>query len=114
MKIPPDRRKSARSSLRLIAKKLGVRFAVGGNAHRRPVHRCRTFCSGGCDMPSHRDRRVEIFCLAAHVLGDESAAKDWMRRPAIGFDRQIPTKMIRTVGGADAVESYLLQIEHGV
>lgn len=33
MKIPPNRRKTARASLRRIAKKLGIRFQVG-----RPVH----------------------------------------------------------------------------
>lgn len=65
-------------------------------------------------MPSGKGRRVEIYRLAAHVLGSENAAKDWMRQPAIGLDRQIPAKLIGTIAGACVVENYLMQIEHGV
>ena len=33
VKIPPNRRKTARASLRRIAKKLGIRFRVGRSIH---------------------------------------------------------------------------------
>jgi hypothetical protein len=33
VKIPPNRRKTARASLRRIAKKLGIRFQVGRSVH---------------------------------------------------------------------------------
>jgi len=65
-------------------------------------------------MPSGKDRRAEINSLAASVLGSEDAAKDWMRQPAIGLDRQIPAKLVRTIAGTRLVEEYLMQIEHGV
>lgn len=65
-------------------------------------------------MLTQDERRAEIYDLAKKVLGTPEDADAWMRKPAIGLNRQIPAVLIETAVGADMVGTYLLQIEHGV
>ena len=65
-------------------------------------------------MTTRRERYATIFSKAVQVLGSEVSAREWMRQPAFGLDRQIPAKLVRTAGGAKLVDTYLDQIEHSV
>lgn len=65
-------------------------------------------------MLTQDERCAEIHDLAKKVLGTPEDADAWMREPAIGLNRQVPAVLIETAAGADMVETYLLQIEHGV
>ena len=65
-------------------------------------------------MASQEERQTEIYRLATAVLGDEKLAQRWMQMPAFGLNRQIPAELIKTAGGAELVETYLMQIEHSV
>lgn len=65
-------------------------------------------------MSSQKDRYAAALSKAASVLGSEEAAQQWMREPAMGLDRQVPAKLVGTVAGAELVNTFLDQLEHGV
>ena len=65
-------------------------------------------------MAPHDDRRAEIYALATEVLGEAGLAERWMLEPVIGLNQRVPADLIDTPEGADLVETYLMQIEHGV
>ena len=65
-------------------------------------------------MAPHNDQRAEIYALATEVLGETASAERWMLEPAIGLNQQVPADLIGTPEGAELVETYLIQIEHGV
>ena len=48
------------------------------------------------------------------MFGDEKRARQWMREPAFGLNRQLPADLVATAEGAELVQTYLAQIEHGV
>jgi uncharacterized protein (DUF2384 family) len=37
-----------------------------------------------------------------------------MQEPAMGLNRQVPAKLVSTVAGAELVDTFLEQLEHGV
>jgi putative toxin-antitoxin system antitoxin component (TIGR02293 family) len=51
---------------------------------------------------------------ATSVLGTEDIARQWMREPAMGLNRQVPAKLVGTAAGAELVDTFLEQLEHGV
>lgn len=65
-------------------------------------------------MTTRKERYASIFSKAVQVLGSEAVAREWMRQPAFGLDRQIPAKLVRSSEGAKLVDTYLDQIEHSV
>jgi putative toxin-antitoxin system antitoxin component (TIGR02293 family) len=57
---------------------------------------------------------AEILAKATHVLGSQDEAEQWLKRPAIGLDRQRPVDLLTTPAGAKLVETYLGRLEYGV
>jgi putative toxin-antitoxin system antitoxin component (TIGR02293 family) len=57
---------------------------------------------------------AEILAKATHVLGSQEEAEQWLKRPAIGLDRQRPVDLLTTPAGAKLVETYLGRLEYGV
>lgn len=51
---------------------------------------------------------------ACSVFGSHEAAREWMRKPAIGLNRAIPNELLGTATGAQLVDTYLDQIEYCV
>jgi putative toxin-antitoxin system antitoxin component (TIGR02293 family) len=59
-------------------------------------------------------RFAEILAKATRVLGSQEEAEQWLKRPAIGLDRQRPVDLLTTPAGAKLVETYLGRLEYGV
>ena len=59
-------------------------------------------------------RFAEILAKATRVLGSQEEAEQWLKRPAIGLDRQRPVDLLTTPAGAKMVETYLGRLEYGV
>jgi putative toxin-antitoxin system antitoxin component (TIGR02293 family) len=57
---------------------------------------------------------AEILAMATHVLGSQEEAERWLKRPAIGLNRQRPIDLLTTPAGAKLVETYLGRLEYGV
>jgi putative toxin-antitoxin system antitoxin component (TIGR02293 family) len=57
---------------------------------------------------------AEILAKATRVLGSQDEAELWLKRPAIGLDRQRPVDLLTTPAGAKLVETYLGRLEYGV
>ena len=57
---------------------------------------------------------AEILAKATRVLGSQEEAEQWLKRPAIGLDRQRPVDLLTTPAGAKLVETYLGRLEYGV
>lgn len=65
-------------------------------------------------MASRMDRYKAALAKATSVFGSEEDARQWMREPAIGLNRQFPAELVATIDGAKLVDTYLGQIEYGV
>ena len=68
-------------------------------------------------LPEESDRfyrLVQLYGLAADVLGSEGAATDWMTTPAWALEGRTPLETVRNEAGARQVEDLLLRIEYGV
>lgn len=65
-------------------------------------------------MSSRKARYAAALGKAARVLGSEDVARQWMREPAMGLNRQVPAKLVDTEAGAELVNTFLEQLEHGV
>lgn len=59
-------------------------------------------------------RVTRLFGRAVEVLGDESAAQQWVRAPRRALGGVSPLVMARTDAGAQEVEDLLGRIEHGI
>jgi putative toxin-antitoxin system antitoxin component (TIGR02293 family) len=57
---------------------------------------------------------AEILTKATRVLGSQDEAEQWLRRPAIGLDRQRPVDLLTTPAGVKLVEDYLERLEYDV
>ena len=57
---------------------------------------------------------AEILAKATRVLGSQGEAEEWLKRPAIGLNRQRPIDLLTTPAGAKLVETYLGRLEYGV
>jgi putative toxin-antitoxin system antitoxin component (TIGR02293 family) len=57
---------------------------------------------------------AEILAKATHVLGSQDEAEQWLKRPAIGLNRQRPVDLLTTPAGTKLVETYLGRLEYGV
>jgi putative toxin-antitoxin system antitoxin component (TIGR02293 family) len=51
---------------------------------------------------------------ATALFGSETAAGDWLNRPAIGLDQRRPVELLETAEGVREVQDLLTRIEHGV
>ncbi|QPN45440.1 DUF2384 domain-containing protein [Priestia aryabhattai] len=52
--------------------------------------------------------------MAAHVLGNDRLAYEWLKRPAIGLGRRIPYSLLADAEGYRQVCEHLMRIEYGV
>ncbi|POF91297.1 antitoxin Xre/MbcA/ParS toxin-binding domain-containing protein [Pseudomonas putida] len=59
-------------------------------------------------------RRGQVQSLAAHVLGNDRLAYEWLKRPAIGLGRRIPYSLLADAEGYRQVCEHLMRIEYGV
>ncbi len=59
-------------------------------------------------------RLVQLFGLAADVMGSEEAGSAWMNAPARALDGRTPLETSRNDAGARQVEDLLLRVEYGV
>ena len=67
--------------------------------------------------PLESDRLVRfarLFARAREVLGDSTAARDWLRMPARALGFATPLEFAETEAGGREVENLLGRIEHGV
>jgi putative toxin-antitoxin system antitoxin component (TIGR02293 family) len=65
-------------------------------------------------MPGRARKFAEIVAKATRVLGSQEEAEQWLKRPAIGLDRQRPVDLLTTPAGVKLVEDYLGRLEHDV
>ena len=68
-------------------------------------------------LPEESDRLyrlVQLYGLAADVMGSDTAGRTWMTQPARALDGRTPLETIRNDAGARQVEDLLLRIEFGV
>ena len=57
---------------------------------------------------------AEILAKATRALGSQEEAEQWLKRPAIGLDRQRPVDLLTTPAGVKLVEDYLGRLEYDV
>lgn len=81
---------------------------------RATLHRRKK--TGQLEMPeSERIVRIgRLMARATEVLGNEKAAREWLRTPAIVFRGESPLAYLDTEIGAREVEYLLGRLEHGV
>ncbi len=60
------------------------------------------------------DLPYDIHLLAAHVLGSQALAKQWLEQPAVALDGRCPGKLLGSEDGAQAVRELLMRIEFGI
>jgi putative toxin-antitoxin system antitoxin component (TIGR02293 family) len=65
-------------------------------------------------MSSRKARYAAALAKATSVLGSEDVARQWMREPARGLNRQAPVKLVGTKVGPQLVDTFLEQLEYGV
>ncbi|CAH0216122.1 MbcA/ParS/Xre antitoxin family protein [Pseudomonas brassicacearum] len=51
---------------------------------------------------------------AANVFGSQRLAEDWLRKPCMYLDGQVPLELIDNAQGFKVVEDYLTRVELGV
>jgi putative toxin-antitoxin system antitoxin component (TIGR02293 family) len=66
------------------------------------------------EQSSRTWRFAEVLAQATEVLGSQSAAERWLESPAIGLENRRPLDLLATDAGAEAVRTYLTQIDYGV
>lgn len=81
---------------------------------RATLHRRKK--TGQLETPeSERIVRIgRLMARATEVLGNEKAAREWLRTPAIAFRGESPLAYLDTEIGAREVENLLGRLEHGV
>ena len=81
---------------------------------RATLHRRRK--SGHLESPESERivRFARLMARAVEVLGDEPAAREWLRTPAVAFRGESPLSFADTEVGAREVEYLLGRLEHGV
>lgn len=57
---------------------------------------------------------AEILAKAIHVLGTQSAAEEWLNKPALGLNQRRPIDLLSTTAGVEIVEDHLERLEYGV
>jgi len=89
-------------------------FTSGGQAHEQSIHRPSLVLGMNTSAPSHADLPYDIHLLAAHVLGSQALAKQWLEQPAVALDGRCPGELLESEDGAQAVRELLMRIEFGV
>ena len=56
----------------------------------------------------------EFLDKATKVFGSQTAAEEWMVRPAIGLNGHRPIDLLKTSEGTMLVEEFLGRLEYGV
>lgn len=81
---------------------------------RATLHRRRK--SGHLESPESERivRFARLMGRSVEVLGDEPAAREWLRTPAVAFHGESPLSFADTEVGAREVEYLLGRLEHGV
>lgn len=57
---------------------------------------------------------LEVTEAAQRMFGDRKLALQWLSRPALALDGQVPLALIATRAGVDALKTLLAQMDHGV
>ncbi len=66
------------------------------------------------EQSSNAWRFASTLCKAEVVFGDSRAAAEWLMRPAIGLNREVPIDLLTTQPGYELVDNYLSRMEHGI
>jgi putative toxin-antitoxin system antitoxin component (TIGR02293 family) len=66
------------------------------------------------EQSSRTWRFAEVLAQATGVMGSQAAAESWLESPAMGLDNRRPIDLLTSAAGADAVKTYLTQLEYGV
>ncbi|MBL9053193.1 MAG: DUF2384 domain-containing protein [Tabrizicola sp.] len=66
------------------------------------------------EQSSRTWRFAEVLAQATEVLGSQGAAESWLESPAIGLENRRPIDLLASDVGAEAVKTYLTQMEFGV
>jgi putative toxin-antitoxin system antitoxin component (TIGR02293 family) len=66
------------------------------------------------EQSSRAWRFAEVLAQASSVLGGQTAAEDWMMKPALGLDGRRPIDLLSSSAGAEAVAEHLTRLEYGV
>ena len=66
------------------------------------------------DQSDRFSQFLRVFNLATRIFGSRAEAMDWLKAPKQRFDLRSPMEMMRTVEGGKAVETLLIQSEHGI
>ena len=66
------------------------------------------------EQSSRTWRFAEVLAQATGVMGSQAAAESWLESPAMGLDNRRPIDLLASDVGADAVKTYLTQMEYGV
>ena len=93
---------------RQMSAALGVSLKTIGRARRTPDRRL----SPG--ISDRLFRLARVFAAAREVLGDEDAARSWLRSAQLGLNNRIPMDLLSTEAGTREVEDLLGRIEYGV
>jgi putative toxin-antitoxin system antitoxin component (TIGR02293 family) len=57
---------------------------------------------------------AEILGRAIELFGSQSAAEEWLERPAMALDQRKPIDLLSTPAGVESVEDHLTRLEYGV
>jgi putative toxin-antitoxin system antitoxin component (TIGR02293 family) len=104
---------------RLLEKLRHIRFdeaseALGVSVRTLQRHKHEPVAHLDLEQSGRAWRFAEILAKATRVLGSQEEAEQWLKRPAIGLDRQRPVDLLTTPAGAKLVETYLGRLEYGV
>lgn len=66
------------------------------------------------EQSSRTWRFAEVLAQATEVMGSQDAAERWLESPAIGLENRRPIDLMASDAGAEAVKTYLTQMEYGV
>ena len=88
--------------------------ALGVSVRTLQRHKIRRLCTWTWSKADALGSSPRFSAKATHVLGSQDEAEQWLKRPAIGLNRQRPVDLLRTPAGAKLVENYLGRLEYGV
>lgn len=66
------------------------------------------------EQSSNAWRFASTLCKSEVVFGNRRAAAEWLTRPAIGLNREVPIDLLTTQPGYELVDDYLSRMEHGI
>lgn len=101
-------------SLRFISSSIALEKAIGISERTLQRHKGDLEKHLSHEQSSRTWKFAHILAKATTVFGSQEEAEKWMVEPAIGLNGNTPIDLIATTAGADLVETFLDQIDHGV